>query len=102
MNSKTKKQIINAWESAYNGDGLTTGEDYFYEMYSTKKAKPINKFIYIISTIILWALFIGGLYIMWFDGEMNLFINYIFTSFGLLGMLYLNMILYDNLISIKN
>lgn len=47
----------------------------------------IRYLIYILFCIIFWSLFIGGLCIMWTDDNQHLFINYIFSAFGLVGML---------------
>lgn len=55
-------------------------------------------FIYTLLCVVFWSLYISGLYIMWSDNEMSLFMNYIFTSFGLAGMLWFNMIFHEKFI----
>lgn len=55
-------------------------------------------FIYTLLCVVFWSLYISGLYIMWSDNEMGLFMNYIFTSFGLVGMLWFNMIFHEKFI----
>ena len=55
-------------------------------------------FIYTLLCVVFWSLFISGLYIMWSDNEMGLFMNYVFTAFGLVGMLWFNMIFHEKFI----
>jgi hypothetical protein len=55
-------------------------------------------FIYTLLCVVFWSLYISGLYIMWSDNEMGLFMNYIFTAFGLVGMLWLNMIFHEKFV----
>ena len=62
--------------------------------------KKARYFLYTLLCVVLWSLFIGGLYIMWSDNEMGLFMNYIFTSIGLVGMLWFNMLFHEK--SIEN
>jgi len=60
--------------------------------------KKTRYFLYTLLCVVFWSLFIGGLYIMWSDNEMGLFMNYIFTSFGLVGMLWFNMMFHEKFI----
>lgn len=55
-------------------------------------------FIYTLICVVFWSLYISGLYIMWSDNEMDLFMNYIFTLFGLAGMIWINMIFHEKFI----
>ena len=55
-------------------------------------------FIYTLLCVVFWSLYISGLYIMWSGNEMGLFMNYIFTAFGLTGMLWFNMIFHEKFI----
>lgn len=55
-------------------------------------------FIYSLLCVIFWSLYIGGLYIMWSDNEMSLFMNYIFTAFGFIGLLWFTMIFNEKFI----
>jgi hypothetical protein len=63
-----------------------------------KVQKKARYFLYNLLCVVFWSLFIGGLYIMWYDNEMELFMSYIFSSFGLAGMLWFNMIFHDKFI----
>ncbi len=64
----------------------------------TKLQVRTRYFIYTLLCVVFWSLYISGLYIMWLDNEMGLFMNYIFTSFGLVGMLWFNMIFHEKFI----
>jgi hypothetical protein len=55
------------------------------------KTNKVSKYIFTILKIIIWCLFIGGLFVLWKENELGIFGNIIATSFGILGMLsYVN------------
>ena len=62
----------------------------------------IMYFIYTVLCVVFWSLYVSGIFILWSENEMGLFMNFIFSSFSLLGMFWLNMIFYEKLIKNSN
>lgn len=60
--------------------------------------KNIKYITYYLITFIVWLLFIFGLYELWMQNSMNLFMNYIFTAFGIVGLLYFQMLFHEKFI----
>ena len=58
----------------------------------------IMYFIYTFLCVVFWSLYVSGIFILWSENEMGLFMNFIFSSFSLVGMFWLNMIFHEKLI----
>lgn len=58
----------------------------------------IRYFIYIFLCVVFYSLYISGLLIIWFENEMGLFMNCIFSSFSLVGVFWFNIIFHEKLI----
>jgi hypothetical protein len=57
-----------------------------------------RRLIYFSFIVFFYLLYISGLYILWSDNELGLFMNYIFAVFGLRGILYFHMMFYEKFI----
>ena len=58
----------------------------------------IMYFIYTVLCVVFWSLYVSGMFILWSENEMGLFMNFIFSSFSLVGMFWINMIFHEKLI----
>lgn len=58
----------------------------------------IRYFIYIFLCVVFYSLYISGLLMIWYENEMGLFMNFIFSSFSLVGVFWFNMIFHEKLI----
>jgi hypothetical protein len=54
----------------------------------------IKRITYITLRILLWTFFLGGLGVLWYE-DVNILMNFIVTTFGMVGMIWFDMILDD-------
>lgn len=67
-----------------------------------QRKNTIRRIIYYLISIILWTLFLAGLYVMWTDSNEFHFINYVMTAFGLLAAFYFQSMLHDKIMPKKS